>query len=72
MQKIKTRLNNVLKLDTPIFQGPMAGAITPQLASAVANHGGLGVVPLGNWPIENCEKIIDDILSLTKQSLLPI
>lgn len=67
MQKIKTRLNDMLKLNTPIFQGPMAGAVTPELISAVANHGGLGVVPLGNWPIENCEKIIDDTLSLTKQ-----
>lgn len=69
MQKIKTRLCNILNLNIPIFQGPMAGAITPQLASSVANHGGLGMVPLGNWPIENCEKIIDDTLSLTDQAI---
>ncbi len=40
MQKIKTRLCDILKLKTPIFQGPMAGATTLELASAVANHGG--------------------------------
>ncbi len=33
MQKIQTRLCNMLKLKTPIFQGPMAGATTPQLAA---------------------------------------
>ncbi len=69
MKKIKTRLCDILNLSTPIFQGPMAGATTPQLASAVANHGGLGMVPLGNWPIENCEKIIDDTLALTDQAI---
>lgn len=35
----------------------MAGATTPQLASAVANHGRLGVIPLGNYLMENCEKL---------------
>ena len=67
MQKIKTRLCEVLKLNTPIFQGPMGGATTPQLASAVANHGGLGMVPLSDWPLANCEKIIDETLRLTNQ-----
>lgn len=67
MHKIKTRLYDALDLSIPIFQAPMAGAVTPQLISAVASHGGLGVVPLGNWPIENCEKIIDDTLSLTNK-----
>ena len=56
MKQIKTRLCDLLKLNTPIFQAPMAGAVTPQLASSVANYGGLGMVPLSNWPIENCER----------------
>lgn len=69
MQTIKTRLCDILNLSIPIFQGPMAGAVTPELISAVAQHGGLGVVPLGNWPIESCEKIIDETLSLTDRAV---
>lgn len=69
MKKIKTRLCDLLNLNTPIFQAPMAGAVTSQLASAVANYGGLGMVPLSNWPIENCEKLIDETLELTNQRI---
>lgn len=69
MQKIKTRLCALLNLSAPIFQAPMAGAITPQLASSVANYGGLGMLPLGNWPIENCENIIDETLALTDRAI---
>lgn len=69
MKKIKTRLCDLLKLNVPLFQAPMAGAVTPQLASAFANYGGLGMVPLSNWPIENCEKLIDETLNLTDQRI---
>ena len=69
MNKIKTYLCDFLKLSAPIFQAPMAGAITPQLASAIANYGGLGTVPLSNWPIENCEKLIEETLTLTNRSI---
>ena len=65
MKQIKTRLCDLLRLNTPLFQAPMAGAVTPQLASSVANYGGLGMVPLSNWPIENCDRLIDETLSLT-------
>lgn len=69
MKKIKTRVCELLNLDIPIFQAPMAGAVTPQLASAMANYGALGMVPLSNWPIENCEKLIDETLNLTDRSI---
>ena len=40
-----------LKLRAPIFQAPMAGVSTPELAAAVSNAGGLGALGLGasNW-----------------------
>ena len=41
MKQIKTRLCDLLRLNTPLFQAPMAGAVTPQLASSVANYGGV-------------------------------
>ncbi|WP_309663699.1 nitronate monooxygenase [Tabrizicola sp.] len=36
------RLCELLKIEHPIIQAPMAGAATPELASAVCNAGGLG------------------------------
>lgn len=36
-----------LKLKVPIFQAPMAGVSTPELAAAVSNAGGLGALGLG-------------------------
>lgn len=36
------RLCNLLKIEHPIIQAPMAGSATPQLAAAVSNAGGLG------------------------------
>ena len=31
-----------LQIDLPLFQGPMTGSDTPQLAAAVSQAGGLG------------------------------
>lgn len=36
------RICDLLKIEIPIIQAPMAGAATPALASAVSNAGGLG------------------------------
>lgn len=69
MQKIKTRLCDILNLTTPILQAPMGGATTPQLASAVASYGGLGMLPLVKYPIEKCEKMVDETLALTNQTI---
>jgi nitronate monooxygenase len=68
-QRIQTRLCKLLNLKIPILQAPMAGAVTPQLISAVANKGGLGTAPLSNGPIENCEKFLDDTLALVHQPI---
>lgn len=69
MQTIHTRVCDLLHIRVPIFQAPMAGTVTPQLAGAVANYGGLGMIPLSNWPLKDCEKIIDASLALTDQPL---
>ena len=37
-----TRLIDLLGIDLPIIQAPMAGATTPALAAAVSEAGGLG------------------------------
>ena len=40
-------LNTLMGLRAPIFQAPMAGVSTPELAAAVSNAGGLGALGLG-------------------------
>jgi enoyl-[acyl-carrier protein] reductase II len=49
---IRTPLCELLAIDHPIIQGGMAWAATAELAAAVSNAGGLGVVGAGNLPAE--------------------
>ncbi|MBI2865941.1 MAG: enoyl-[acyl-carrier-protein] reductase FabK [Chloroflexi bacterium] len=49
---IQTTLCKLLGIDYPIIQGGMAWAGTAELASAVSNAGGLGVIGAGNAPPE--------------------
>jgi enoyl-[acyl-carrier protein] reductase II len=49
---IKTPLCELLGIEHPIIQGGMAWAATAELAAAVSNAGGLGVVGAGNLPAE--------------------
>lgn len=39
-------LLRTLALKHPVFQAPMAGVSTPEMAAAVTNHGGLGSLPV--------------------------
>jgi len=41
------RLCDLLKIEHPIIQAPMAGSATPELAAAVSNAGGLGSLGCG-------------------------
>ena len=45
------RLCELLKIDHPIIQAPMAGSATPELASAVCNMGGLGSLGCGEMTL---------------------
>lgn len=49
MQKLfaSSRLCRTLGLKLPLFQAPMAGVSTVQMAAAVIQNGGLGSIPLG-------------------------
>ncbi|MFN2290669.1 MAG: nitronate monooxygenase [Anaerolineae bacterium] len=49
---IRTPLCDLLEIEHPIIQGGMAWAATAELAAAVSNAGGLGVVGAGNLPAE--------------------
>jgi NAD(P)H-dependent flavin oxidoreductase YrpB (nitropropane dioxygenase family) len=43
---MRTPLCDLLGIEAPIVLAPMGGAVTPRLAAAVSNAGGLGVLPL--------------------------
>jgi len=49
---IRTSLCDMLGIEHPIFQGGMAWAANAELAAAVSNAGGLGIVGAGDQPPE--------------------
>ena len=54
---MKTRVTELLGIEYPIIQGGMAWVATHELASAVSNAGGLGIIGAGGvW----CEPDADE------------
>ncbi len=49
---MKTRITELLNIKYPIFQGGMAWVGDGDLAGAVSNAGGLGIIGGGNAPKE--------------------
>ena len=45
---MRTGFTELLDIEAPIVLAPMGGAVTPELAAAVSNAGGLGMLPL-SW-----------------------
>ncbi|SDZ02098.1 enoyl-[acyl-carrier protein] reductase II [Proteiniborus ethanoligenes] len=62
---IKTELCDLLNIEYPIIQGGMAWVATSELAAAVSNAGGLGIIGCGNAPREVIEAEIANIKKLT-------
>ncbi|SHJ04891.1 enoyl-[acyl-carrier-protein] reductase FabK [Lutispora thermophila] len=62
---IRTKLCDLLNIQYPIIQGGMAWVATAELAAAVSNAGGLGIIGSGNAPAEVIRKEIKKIRSLT-------
>lgn len=61
-----TRLAQLLGIDYPLIQAPMAGGITtPELVAAVSNAGGLGSLGAGYMEPEAILRAIADIRQLT-------
>jgi len=54
-----------LGLRAPIFQAPMAGVATPDLAAAVSNAGGLGALGLGASTPEAARRMIQQTRQMT-------
>lgn len=62
---MKTRITELFGIEYPIFQGGMAWIAEAQLASAVSNAGGLGLIAGGSAPIDYLREQIRKCKSLT-------
>lgn len=65
VRRFKTRITEMLGIEHPIFQGGMAWVANADLAAAVSNAGGLGIIGAGNAPPEWLEKEIKRLKELT-------
>lgn len=52
VRMIKSRICNLLNIEYPIFQGGMAWVATGELAAAVSEAGGLGIIGAGHAPAD--------------------
>lgn len=62
---MKTHITELLNIDYPIFQGGMAWVADGDLAGAVSNAGGLGIIGGGNAPKEVVKANIDRVKAIT-------
>lgn len=62
---MKTSLCNLLNIKYPIIQGGMAWVATAELASAVSNAGGLGIIAAGNAPADYVSEQVKKAKKLT-------
>lgn len=62
---IKTNLCSILGIELPIIQAPIGSATTPELAAAVSNSGGLGMLSV-TWRTEaEIQQLIQQTKTLT-------
>lgn len=61
----KTEICEMFNIDYPIIQGGMAWIATSELAAAVSNSGGLGIIGCGNSPTDVVRAEIKKMKSMT-------
>lgn len=62
-----TRLCDLLQIEHPIVQAPMAGVSNPQLAATVSNTGALGSISVGASDPATARRIINETRVLTNR-----
>ena len=62
---METRITKLLGIQYPIFQGGMAWVAEHQLAAAVSNAGGLGIIGAASAPAEIVREEIRKAKALT-------
>ncbi|MDA5558817.1 NAD(P)H-dependent flavin oxidoreductase [Shimia sp. MMG029] len=58
-----------LGLTWPLFQAPMAGVSTPEMAAAVSNAGGLGALGLGAAGVDGARQMLQAARALTERPI---
>ncbi|MDW7673604.1 MAG: enoyl-[acyl-carrier-protein] reductase FabK [Bacillota bacterium] len=64
---MQTKLCELLGIEYPIIQGGMAWVSTGELAAAVSEAGGLGIIAAGNAPVDFIKKEIAKVKKITKK-----
>src|SRR5579871_17476 len=62
-------LLDLLRIDAPIVQAPMAGVSTPEMAAAVSNAGALGSLGVGAAGADEARKMIAGFRERSRRSL---
>lgn len=62
---MQTKITEILGIDYPIFQGAMAWISDEDLASAVSNAGGLGIIGTGNDTAAEVQVKVERMFTLT-------
>lgn len=62
---MQTRITEMLGIQYPLFQGGMAWLATHELAAAVSEAGGLGIIGAGNAPPDWVQQQIDELRKKT-------
>ncbi len=63
------KLLELLEIDAPIIQAPMAGVSTPEMAAAVSNAGGLGSIGVGATNAAGAQQMIAAFRARSRRSL---
>lgn len=64
-----TPLLDLLEIDAPILQAPMAGVSTPEMAAAVSNAGALGSIGVGATSAQGARRMIAEFRARSRRSL---
>ncbi|MDX6369387.1 MAG: hypothetical protein QOG93_889 [Gaiellaceae bacterium] len=64
---MRTALTELLGIEAPIVLAPMGGAVTPELAAAVSNAGGLGMLPLSWSSTDEVRATVEETKALTER-----
>lgn len=64
---LRTRLTELLGIEHPIIQGGMAWTATAELAAAVSEAGGLGIIGAGHMPTDLLREQIKNAKTLTSR-----
>ncbi|MGZ8794664.1 MAG: NAD(P)H-dependent flavin oxidoreductase [Gaiellaceae bacterium] len=62
---MRTALTELLGIEAPIVLAPMGGAVMPELAAAVSNAGGLGLLPLSFSTPDEIKNSVAEMTALT-------